>query len=109
MCEVVLTLDNSDWLAAPPYGAYSEIQVARRLYRSGESEYVINKVPVRLRDVLDFFMDTGVGTRGYTIVEQGQIADLVSSKPEERRVIFEQPRASGDRQRRKETESAAGH
>ncbi len=106
MCEVVLTLDNSDGLAAPPYGAYSEIQVARRLYRSGESEYVINKVPVRLRDVLDFFMDTGVGTRGYTIVEQGQIADLVSSKPEERRVIFEQAAGIGKyRQRRKETES----
>jgi len=106
MCEVVLTLDNSDGLAAPPYGAYSEIQVARRLYRSGESEYAINKVPVRLRDVLDFFMDTGVGTRGYTIVEQGQIADLVSSKPEERRVIFEQAAGIGKyRQRRKETES----
>ena len=106
MCEVVLTLDNSDGLAAPPYGAYSEIQVVRRLYRSGESEYVINKVPVRLRDVLDFFMDTGVGTRGYTIVEQGQIADLVSSKPEERRVIFEQAAGIGKyRQRRKETES----
>ncbi len=106
MCEVVLTLDNSDGLAAPPYGAYSEIQVARRLYRSGESEYVINKVPVRLRDVLDFFLDTGVGTRGYTIVEQGQIADLVSSKPEERRVIFEQAAGIGKyRQRRKETES----
>ncbi|MEX2207518.1 MAG: chromosome segregation protein SMC [Myxococcota bacterium] len=106
MCEVVLTLDNSDGLAAPPYGAYSEIQVARRLYRSGESEYVINKIPVRMRDVLDFFMDTGVGTRGYTIVEQGQIADLVSSKPEERRVIFEQAAGIGKyRQRRKETES----
>jgi chromosome segregation protein len=106
MCEVVLTLDNSDGLAAPPYGAYSEIQVGRRLYRSGESEYVINKVPVRLRDVLDFFLDTGVGTRGYTIVEQGQIAELVSSKPEERRVIFEQAAGIGKyRQRRKETES----
>ncbi len=106
MCEVVLTLDNSDGLAAPPYGAFSEIQVARRLYRSGESEYLINKIPVRMRDVLDFFMDTGVGTRGYTIVEQGQIADLVSSKPEERRVIFEQAAGIGKyRQRRKETES----
>ena len=106
MAEVTLTLDNSDGLAAPPYGGFSEIQVTRRLYRDGESEYLINKVPVRLRDVLDFFLDTGVGTRGYTIVEQGQIAELVSSKPEERRVIFEQAAGIGKyRQRRKETES----
>ena len=106
MCEVTLVLDNSDGLAAPPYNGFSEIQVSRRLYRDGESEYLINKVPVRLRDVLDFFLDTGVGTRGYTIVEQGQIAELVSSKPEERRVIFEQAAGIGKyRQRRKETES----
>ena len=106
MCEVTLTLDNSDGLAAPPYGGFSEIQISRRLYRDGESEYLINKVPVRLRDVLDFFLDTGVGTRGYTIVEQGQIAELVSSKPEERRIIFEQAAGIGKyRQRRKETES----
>ncbi|HXZ85498.1 MAG TPA: AAA family ATPase, partial [Myxococcota bacterium] len=106
MCEVTLVLDNSDGLAAPPYGGFSEIQISRRLYRDGESEYLINKVPVRLRDVLDFFLDTGVGTRGYTIVEQGQIAELVSSKPEERRVIFEQAAGIGKyRQRRKETES----
>ncbi len=106
MCEVTLTLDNSDGLAAPPYGGFSEIQISRRLYRDGESEYLINKVPVRLRDVLDFFLDTGVGTRGYTIVEQGQIAELVSSKPEERRLIFEQAAGIGKyRQRRKETES----
>ena len=106
MCEVTLTLDNSDGLAPQPYGGFSEIEVSRRLYRDGESDYLINKVPVRLRDVLDFFLDTGVGTRGYTIVEQGQIAELVSSKPEERRVIFEQAAGIGKyRQRRKETES----
>jgi len=106
MCEVTLVLDNSDGLAAPPYGGFSEIQISRRLYRDGESEYLINKTPVRLRDVLDFFLDTGVGTRGYTIVEQGHIAELVSSKPEERRIIFEQAAGIGKyRQRRKETES----
>src|SRR5262245_12945682 len=106
MAEVTLILDNSDGLAAPPYGGFSEIQITRRLYRDGESEYLINKVPVRLRDVLDFFLDTGVGTRGYTIVEQGHIAELVSSKPEERRIIFEQAAGIGKyRQRRKETES----
>ncbi|HTO09304.1 MAG TPA: chromosome segregation protein SMC, partial [Myxococcota bacterium] len=106
MAEVTLTLDNSDGLAAPPYGGFSEIQISRRLYRDGESEYLINKTPVRLRDVLDFFLDTGVGTRGYTIVEQGHIAELVSSKPDERRIIFEQAAGIGKyRQRRKETES----
>ena len=106
MAEVILTIDNSDGLAPPPYDEFSEIQVARRLYRSGESEYLINKTPCRLRDVTDFFLDTGVGTRGYTIVEQGHIADLVSTKPEDRRQIFEQAAGIGKyRQRRRETES----
>jgi chromosome segregation protein len=76
-----------------------------RVYRSGESEYLINKTPVRLRDVTDFFLDTGVGTRGYTIVEQGHIANLVSAKPEDRRAIFEQAAGIGKyRARRRETE-----
>jgi chromosome segregation protein len=106
MAEVILTLDNSDGLAPAPYTGFSEIQIGRRLYRSGESEYLINKTPARLRDVSDFFLDTGVGTRGYTIVEQGHIADLVSTRPEDRRVIFEQAAGIGKyRQRRRETES----
>jgi chromosome segregation protein len=88
--EVVLTFDNGDGTAPPQFAAFSEIQVARRLYRSGESEYLINKVPVRLRDVLDFFRDTGIGTRGYTIVEQGRIAEIVSAKAEERRSLIEE-------------------
>jgi len=90
MAEVVLTFDNGSGTAPPAYAAYSEIQVARRLYRSGESEYLINKTPVRLRDVLDFFRDTGIGTKGYTIVEQGQIAGIVSAKPDERRILIEE-------------------
>jgi len=90
MAEVVLTFDNASGTAPPAYAAYSEIQVARRLYRSGESEYLINKTPVRLRDVLDFFRDTGIGTKGYTIVEQGQIAGIVSAKPDERRILIEE-------------------
>jgi chromosome segregation protein len=93
MAEVIMTLDNSDGTAPGDFREFREIEIARRLYRSGESEYLINKVPVRLRDVLDFFLDTGIGTRGYTIVEQGAIAGIVSSKPEERRMIFEE--ASG--------------
>ncbi|MFQ5514539.1 MAG: chromosome segregation protein SMC [Myxococcota bacterium] len=105
LAEVVLTLDNSDGRAAGAYSGFSEIQIARRLYRSGESEYLINKVPCRLRDVLDFFMDTGIGVRGYTIVEQGQIAAIVSNRPDERRVIFEEAAGIGKyRQRRRESE-----
>ncbi len=106
MAEVVLTFDNADGLAPAPYAEYAEIEISRRLYRSGESEYLLNKVPVRLRDVLDFFLDTGIGTRGYTIVEQGSIAGIVSSKPEDRRFIFEEAAGIGKyRQRRRETES----
>ncbi|MDX1649015.1 MAG: AAA family ATPase, partial [Myxococcota bacterium] len=90
LAEVVLTFDNADGLAPPQYAAFSEIQIGRRLYRSGESEYLINKTPCRLRDVQDFFRDTGIGTRGYTIVEQGRIAEIVSAKPEERRILIEE-------------------
>ena len=90
MAEVVITFDNADGVAPPAFSGYSEIQVARRLYRSGESEYLINKVSCRLRDVLDFFRDTGIGTKGYTIVEQGRIAEIVSARPEERRALIEE-------------------
>ncbi len=90
MAEVVLTFDNADGSAPAAFSNYSEIQVARRLYRSGESEYLINKTECRLRDIHDFFRDTGIGTKGYTIVEQGRIAEIVSAKPEERRVLIEE-------------------
>jgi chromosome segregation protein len=105
MAEVVLCFDNSEGNAPAPYTDFAEIQVARRLYRSGESEYLINRAPVRLRDVVDFFLDTGLGNRGYTIVEQGRIGDLVSTKPEDRRFIFEEAAGiSKYRQRREESE-----
>ncbi|MCP5068453.1 MAG: AAA family ATPase, partial [bacterium] len=90
LAEVVLTFDNSDGLAPAEFASFSEIAVSRRLYRSGESEYLINKTAVRLRDVQDFFRDTGIGTKGYTIVEQGRIAEIVSAKPEERRSLIEE-------------------
>jgi chromosome segregation protein len=90
MAEVSLVFDNSAGRAPAAYGGFEDIQITRRLYRTGESEYLINKVPCRLRDVLDFFRDTGIGTKGYTIVEQGQIAAIVSSKPEERRQLIEE-------------------
>ncbi len=106
MAEVVLTFDNADGVAPPAFAGFSEIQVSRRLYRSGESEYLINKVSCRLRDVLDFFRDTGIGTKGYTIVEQGRIAEIVSAKPEERRALIEEAAGiSKYKARRREAES----
>jgi chromosome segregation protein len=90
LAEVAITFDNGDGTAPPQYAGFTEVEVARRLYRSGDSEYRINKTPARLRDVVDFFRDTGIGTRGYTIVEQNQITAFTSAKPEERRVLIEQ-------------------
>ena len=90
MAEVVITFDNSDGSAPLAFSTFQEIEITRRLYRSGDSEFQINKVPCRLRDVLDFFRDTGIGTRGYAIVEQGRIAEIVSARPEERRILIEE-------------------
>jgi chromosome segregation protein len=109
MAEVTLTFDNGDGNAPPSYAAFSEIQVSRRLYRSGESEYLLNKAPCRLRDVQDFFRDTGIGTKGYTIVEQGRIAEIVSARPEERRILIEEAAGIGKyKARRREAESKIG-
>ena len=106
MAEVSLVFDTSDGGVPPPFGDYPEVRISRRLYRSGESEYLINKTQVRLRDVLDFFRDTGVGTRGYTIVEQGRIAEIVSMRPEERRLLIEEAAGiSKYKARRREAES----
>ncbi|HVN37613.1 MAG TPA: chromosome segregation protein SMC [Myxococcota bacterium] len=106
MAEVVLSFDNSHGTAPPAFATFAEIQIARRLYRSGESEYLMNKVPCRLRDVQDFFRDTGIGAKGYTIVEQGRIAEIVSAKPEERRILIEEAAGIGKyKARRREAES----
>lgn len=90
MAEVVLTFSNDEGTAPSRFASFSEIEIARRLYRSGESEYFINKVPSRLRDIVDLFTDTGIGSRAYSIIEQGQVGWLINAKPEERRVIFEE-------------------
>jgi chromosome segregation protein len=90
MSQVFLTFDNSDGRAPAEYAQYSEIQVGRRLYRSGESEYFINKTPCRLKDIIDLFLGTGVGTKAYSIVEQGMVGQIISSKPEERRMLIEE-------------------
>jgi chromosome segregation protein len=106
LAEVTITFDNSDGGGPPSFSAYSEIQISRRLYRTGESEYLLNKTPCRLKDVHDFFRDTGIGTKGYTIVEQGRIAEIVSAKPEERRTLIEEAAGIGKyKARRREAET----
>ncbi len=90
MAEVNLTFTNEDGLAPEEYGQYSEITVTRRLYRSGESEYLINKVPCRLRDITDLFLDTGIGMNGYSIVEQGRVEHLINASPQDRRFLIEE-------------------
>lgn len=67
-----------------------EVAVTRRLYRGGEGEYFINGVPARLKDIQELFMDTGVGAKGYSVIEQGQIGKIVNAKPEERRLLIEE-------------------
>jgi|HubBroStandDraft_1064217.scaffolds.fasta_scaffold14568_1 chromosome segregation protein len=89
--EVTLTFDNDTGSELPPeYQDYAEIAVTRRLYRSGDSDYLINKTAVRLRDVTDLFLGTGAGTKAYSIVEQGKVGLIVSAKPEERRLLIEE-------------------
>ncbi len=85
--EVTLNIDNSDRLLAFDG---DEIAVTRRYYRSGESEYLINKAAVRLKDINELFMDTGLGRDGYSMIGQGKIDSIVSSKSEDRREIFEE-------------------
>ena len=85
--EGSLVFDNSD--GALPI-EYTEVTVTRKLYRSGETGYYINKVPCRLKDVLELFMDTGIGKDGYSIIGQGKIDEILSNKSEDRRHIFEE-------------------
>jgi chromosome segregation protein len=88
--EVTLTFDNRDGLAPPEYSEYEEIQVTRRLDRQGNSDYLINRTPVRLLDITNLFLGTGVGKRAYSIIEQGRIGFIVTSKPEDRRTMIEE-------------------
>src|SRR5882762_247836 len=90
MAEVAIVFDNEDGQSLAEYANFSEIMVTRRLFRSGESEYAINKVNCRLKDVVELFLGTGVGSKAYSIVEQGKVDELVNSKPEDRRSIIEE-------------------
>lgn len=105
-CEVSLTLDNSDAVLPVDYG---EVTVTRRVYRSGDSEYLINRSACRLRDIAELFMDTGVGREAYSIIGQGRIEEILSTKSDERRGVFEE--AAGIvkfKLRRKEAERKLG-
>ncbi|WHY35875.1 chromosome segregation protein SMC [Cytobacillus firmus] len=85
--EVTLTLDNAD--QGLPI-EYSEVSVTRRVYRSGDSEYLINKQTCRLKDIVDLFMDSGLGREAFSIISQGRVEEILNSKAEERRTIFEE-------------------
>lgn len=85
--EVTLTLDNEDQGLAIDY---NEVSVTRRVSRSGESEYLINKQPCRLKDIVDLFMDSGLGREAFSIISQGKVEEILNSKAEDRRTIFEE-------------------
>jgi len=87
MAEVTLIIDNSDHTLPIEY---TEVAITRRMYRSGESEYLINHNPCRLKDIRELIMDTGIGVEGYSIIGQGKIADIVDNKMDSRREIFEE-------------------
>jgi len=90
MAEVAITMNNNGMTFPDRYADCSEVRIARRVYRDGETEYSINKIPCRLLDIREFFMDAGVSTRTYSIIEQERISRLVESKPEERRQFIEE-------------------
>ena len=85
-CEVSLCFDNSNKIFNCDY---DEIVITRKLYRSGESEYMLNNTSCRLRDITDLLHDSGLGKSGYSIIGQGKVEEIINSKPEDRRVIFE--------------------
>ncbi len=86
-CEVSLYFDNSNRMFSLDY---NEIIITRKLFRSGESEYYINKQPARLRDIVELLHECGIGKEGYTIIGQGKVEEIMSAKPEDRRMIFEE-------------------
>lgn len=90
MAEVSITLENDGGAFPAKYLNHSEIMVTRKLHRSGESEYLVNKQPARLRDITEVFMDTGAGAKGFSIIEQGAIGKIVTAKPLDRRSLIEE-------------------
>src|SRR5438874_9060676 len=97
LAEVSLTFDahalpGNAQAGGVPWGAVgpAEVVVTRRLYRAGDSEYLLGGVPCRLRDIVEFFLGTGVGSKAYAIIEQGRIGFIVSSRPDDRRGLFDE-------------------
>lgn len=90
MAEVSLTLENDGGPFPAKYLRFTEIMVTRRLHRSGESEYFVNKEPSRLKDIQEIFMDTGAGSKGFSIIQQGMIGKIITAKPEDRRMLIEE-------------------
>jgi chromosome segregation protein len=93
MAEVSLILDRKGVPLAPQFAAFEkgdEIAITRRIFRDGTNEYLLNKISCRLKDIHELFMDTGVGRRAYSIIEQGQIDRMINVKPEDRRMLFEE-------------------
>ena len=86
-CEVSLVFENEDHALSVDY---TEVMITRRVYRSGEGEYYINKSACRLKDIVELFRDTGVGKEGYSIIGQGRIDEILSQKSEDRRGVFEE-------------------
>ncbi|MBA4393616.1 MAG: chromosome segregation protein SMC, partial [Desulfobacca sp.] len=90
MAEVSLVLDNNNGSIPQEYADSSEVVITRRLFRDGDSEYAINSKPCRLKDITHLFMDTGVGSKSYAVIEQGRVGAIIDSKPEDRRYWIEE-------------------
>ena len=104
--SVELVFDNSDKSLQGSWGQYAEVSIKRQLTRQGESTYYINNQVVRRRDITDLFLGTGVGARGYAVIEQGMISRIIEARPEELRAYIEEAAGvSKYKERRKETEA----
>ncbi len=90
MAEIRLTLGNDGKSFPPPMSDYDEIMVTRRVYRDGNSQYEFNGVSCRLTDIVEFFLDTGIGRNSYAIIEQGRVEQIIAARPEERRIFLEE-------------------
>jgi chromosome segregation protein len=90
MAEVSLTLDNDDGNAPEELKEYTEITITRRLFRSGESAYLINRQPCRLKDIYNIFLGSGMGAKSYAVIQQGNIGAMTEAGPDERRVFIEE-------------------
>jgi chromosome segregation protein len=90
VAQVTLAFSNPEGDTIPKYSEFSEIAITRRLYRNGESQYLINKTACRLTDIRELFMDTGIGGKGYSIIEQGKVDQIITSRAEDRRMIIDE-------------------